>query len=56
MNINKQEEKSKEFKENGLKQIVKNNEDKEIFFNESRFGLIMERIWYKGNIENSIKV
>ena len=31
ININKQEEKSKEFKEKVLKQIVKENKDKEIF-------------------------
>ncbi|WP_457641378.1 helix-turn-helix domain-containing protein [Persephonella sp.] len=31
-NVNKQEEKSKEFKEKVLKKIVKENKDKEIFF------------------------
>jgi len=57
VNINKQEEKSKEFKENVLKQIVEENKDKDIFFDESRFGLITDisRVWKGFGIKPIVK-
>jgi len=56
-NVKKDESKEKEFKEKVFKQIVKENKDKDIFFDESRFGLItsLGKIWNLRGVKTVIK-